>query len=136
MINPLELLILGRRFPLRNIWWTRETSGNPSTFPVFEKVEGFLGIKKERISKIEILFGAKLKPLEGGIERHARTGLEIVSRNFLIYACNRPLCDPQSSREKDLHDLIDDEITAVLVPSSLLGTMRKLESIAKLEREI
>lgn len=134
MINPLELLILGRRFPLRNIWWTRETSGNPSTFPVFEKVEGFLGIKKERISKIEILFGAKLNHSKGAL-KDARRGLEIVSRNFLIYACNRPLCDPQSSREKDLHDLIDDEITAVLVPSSLLGTMRKLESIAKLERE-
>lgn len=78
MINPLELLILGRRFPLRNIWWTRETSGNPSTFPVFEKVEGFLGIKKERISKIEILFGAKLNHSKGAL----KDTLEEVSRSF------------------------------------------------------
>lgn len=77
MINPLELLILGRRFPLRNIF-DGETSGNPSTFPIFEKVEGFLGIKKERISKIEILFGAKLNHSKGAL----KDTLEEVSRSF------------------------------------------------------
>lgn len=90
-----------------------------STFPVFEKEKGFLSIKKDQS---KILFGAKLNHskgnprLEGGIERHARRGLEIssrieiVSRNFLAtYICLQYFCIPVwfTEREREREVLED-----------------------------
>lgn len=94
--------------------------------------------KKEQVSKI--LFGAKLNHSKGK-PRHSKGALkdtlEEVSRSLrasrsfpgisspLMYAYNRLLCGlcREKGRErereilKDLHNLIDDEITTVLLPA-------------------
>lgn len=95
-----------------------------------------MSIKKEQVSKI--LFGAKLNHSKGK-PRHSKGALkdtlEEVSRSLrasrsfpgisspLMYAYNRLLCGlcREKGREKeilkDVHNLIDDEITTVLLPA-------------------